>query len=105
MKIFSQLHAFVWESLTANNCNTYFIDGPTRLLIDPGHLNLFGHVETGLAGIGIGVEDIGMVISTHAHPDHLEAVRLFRKTPALFAIHETEWGVVQGMKRQIMATT
>ena len=90
MKIFSQLHAFVWESLTANNCNTYFIDGPTRILIDPGHQNLFGHVETGLANLGVGVADIGMVISIHAYSDHLEAVRLFQKTLALFAIYETE---------------
>lgn len=102
MKIFDQFHAFLWESMTANNCNTYFIDGPTRVLIDPGHLNLFGHVKTGLANLGVGVEDIGMVICTHAHPDHIEAVRLFEKTPAQFAIHETEWQFIQSMKKQIM---
>jgi len=89
--MFDRLHAFFWESMTANNCNTYFIDGPTRILIDPGHLNLFGHVETGLAELGIGIEDIGVVICTHAHPDHIEAVELFKKTSAQFGIHETEW--------------
>ena len=103
MKIFDQLHAFIWESITANNCNTYFIDGPTRVLIDPGHLNLFSYVKTGLANIGVGVEDIGIVICTHAHPDHIEAVRLFKKTSALLAIHETEWQFIQSMKKQIMA--
>lgn len=102
MKIFDQLHAFIWESMTVNNCNTYFIDGPTRVLIDPGHLNLFGHVKTGLANLGVGVEDIGMVICTHAHPDHIEAVRLFKKTPARIAIHKTEWQFIQSMKKQIM---
>ncbi|MDF1592886.1 MAG: MBL fold metallo-hydrolase [Desulfobacterales bacterium] len=103
MKIFDQLYGFLWESMTVNNCNTYFIDGPTRILIDPGHLDLFGHVKTGLKNLGVKVEDIGMVICTHAHPDHIEAVRLFQKTPARIAIHETEWQFIQGMKKQIMA--
>jgi len=40
MKITDNLHAFVWESMAANNCNTYLIDGPTRVLIDPGHSRL-----------------------------------------------------------------
>lgn len=103
MKIFDQLHAFIWESMTANNCNTYFIDGPTRVLIDPGHLELFSHVKSGLADIGVGVEDIGIVICTHAHPDHIEAVRLFNKTSTQIAIHETEWQFIKSMKKQIMA--
>lgn len=103
MKIFSQFHAFIWESMTANNCNTYFIDGPDRVLIDPGHLHLFSHVKTGLANLGVGVEDIGTVICTHAHPDHIEAVRLFNKTFTQFAIHETEWQFIQSMKKHIMA--
>lgn len=30
MNVTHNLHAFVWESRTANNCNTYLIDGPTR---------------------------------------------------------------------------
>ena len=35
----------MWESMEANNCNSYLIDGPPRVLIDPGHLHLFGHVN------------------------------------------------------------
>lgn len=103
MKIFDQLHAFIWESMTANNCNTYLIDGPTRVLIDPGHLGLFSHVKTGLSNLGIGVEDIGMIICTHAHPDHIEAVRQFNGPSARFTLHETEWRFIQGMKPQITA--
>ncbi|MEW6672613.1 MAG: MBL fold metallo-hydrolase [Thermodesulfobacteriota bacterium] len=103
MKLFEPLHAFIWESMTANNCNAYFIDGPTRILIDPGHLNLFGHVETGLKQLRIGIEDIGLVVCTHAHPDHMEAVRLFAKTSAMATLHEIEWQFVQSMKQHIMA--
>ena len=29
MQITNNLHAFIWQSMTANNCNAYFIDGPT----------------------------------------------------------------------------
>ena len=57
MKIFESLHAFIWESMTVNNCNTYFIDGPTRILIDPGHLSYFNHVKTGLADLSVSLED------------------------------------------------
>jgi len=103
MKIFGPLHAFIWESMTVNNCNSFFIDGPTRILIDPGHLTLFGHVKSGLAALGIGVEEIGIVMGTHAHPDHIEAVRLFKKTSARFGMHAIEWQFIQGLKDRIMA--
>jgi flavorubredoxin len=53
MEITPNLHAFVWESTTTNNCNSYFIDGPTRVLIDPGHSRLFDHVELGLKQLGL----------------------------------------------------
>jgi glyoxylase-like metal-dependent hydrolase (beta-lactamase superfamily II) len=59
-------------------------------------------VKTGLTNLGVGMEDIGTVICTHAHPDHIEAVQLFNKTPAQIAIHETEWQFIQSMKKQIM---
>ncbi|MBW2442940.1 MAG: MBL fold metallo-hydrolase [Deltaproteobacteria bacterium] len=91
MEITPNLHAFVWESMTTNNCNTYFIDGPTRVLIDPGHSRLFGHVELGLKQLGLTIDAIDLVICTHAHPDHIEGVQLFKDSPAFFCLHEEEW--------------
>ena len=91
MKILDNLHAFIWQSLTANNCNAYFIDGPTRILIDPGHRALFEHVDLGLKNLGLKTDDIDLVVCTHAHPDHLEAVQLFKKKSALFTLNENEW--------------
>ena len=58
----------------------------TRVLIDPDHLNLFAHVQKGLKSLGMELSDIGLVITTDAHPDHIEAVQLFNKTEALTAI-------------------
>ncbi len=104
MQIFDNLHAFIWESMTVNNCNTYLIDGPTRVLIDPGHRNLFDHVQKGLEELGLGIEDIGLVICTHAHPDHIEAVQLFIEIPALITIHENDWKMVKSMEKHINAS-
>ncbi len=99
MKIFDGLHAFLWSSMSANNCNTYLIDGPARILIDPGHLHLFSHVESGLREAGVSLGEIDLVITTHAHPDHFEAVRLFNDSPALFAMHREDWGILKEMAR------
>lgn len=104
MKVSDQLHAFMWRSATGNNCNAYLIDGQARILIDPGHLQHFEHVQAGLRELGLVNEDIDLVICTHAHPDHLEAAQLFSKLPALFAIHETEWQMAQAMEKRLNAS-
>ena len=98
MQIADKLHAFLWRSSTIHNCNTYSVDGATRVLIDPGHLNLFEHVEGGLKGLGVEIRDIGLVITTHAHSDHIEAVQLFKRTETCTTIHEKEWEFVREMK-------
>ena len=63
MQIVNNLHAFVWQSPTANNCNAYFIDGPCRVLIDPGHRALFEHVDLGLKELGLNTDDIDLVVA------------------------------------------
>jgi len=103
MRITDHIHGFFWESMTQNNCNTYLIDGQTRILIDPGHADLFDHVRSGLDDLGLYLEDIGLVICTHAHPDHIEAVRLFKDTPARFAIGQAEWEWLKSMEKHIEA--
>ncbi len=97
MRVVNNVHAFIWNSLISNNCNTYLIDGPTRILIDPGHIRLFDHVQKGFEELGMKIEDIGLVICTHAHPDHIEAVQLFKDTQALIAFHEKEWQFIKTM--------
>jgi hydroxyacylglutathione hydrolase len=103
MQIVNNLYAFIWQSLTANNCNAYFIDGPTRVLIDPGHRALFEHVERGLRNLGLKTDDIDLIICTHAHPDHLEAVQLFKEKSVLFTLHETEWHWAKTVGKQMSA--
>jgi len=105
MQITDNIHAFEWESMTRNNCNTYLIDGPTKILIDPGHADLFDHVVSGLNSLKITIDDIDLVICTHAHPDHIEAVGLFQDAPARFAIHEKDWELVKSMFKYLGSTT
>ncbi|MDZ7698624.1 MAG: MBL fold metallo-hydrolase [Deltaproteobacteria bacterium] len=97
MHICGNIYGFIWESMTQNNCNTYLIDGSKRILVDPGHLDLFDHVKDGLAELGLGVTDIDLVICTHAHPDHLEAAGLFQETAAQLTYHEADWSLVKTM--------
>ena len=77
MKILDGLYGFIWQSASENNCNSFFIDGAKKILIDPGHRHLFQHVKRGLAQIETTPEQIDVVLVTHGHPDHLEMVGSF----------------------------
>jgi len=101
MQVTGNLHAFTWQSMTTNNCNAYLIDGPSRVLIDPGHRTLFDHVQIGLRQLDLTINDIDLIICTHGHPDHLEAVPLFKDKRALFTLHEDEWHWVEAIGRQM----
>jgi glyoxylase-like metal-dependent hydrolase (beta-lactamase superfamily II) len=90
MKIADKLHAFVWSSPTANNCNAFLIQGSKNILIDPGHRRLFRHIQLGLVDLGLSPEQVDVVIATHGHPDHLEAARAFG-SDALMAISRQEY--------------
>jgi glyoxylase-like metal-dependent hydrolase (beta-lactamase superfamily II) len=103
MKVFNNLHGFMWQSAAANNCNTYLIDGPTRVLIDPGHRNLFVHVERGLEQLGLSVRDIDLIICTHAHPDHIEAAQRLKNNSTLFTLHTDEWQWAATIGKQMSA--
>jgi len=94
MKITDNLYAFLWRNPQANNCNTYLIKGSKTILIDPGHVHLFDYVRSGLMDMNLTPEQIDLIMVTHAHPDHLEAVTLFKK-PTLFTMSLAEFGFVK----------
>jgi glyoxylase-like metal-dependent hydrolase (beta-lactamase superfamily II) len=99
MKIAEQLHGFIWRDPRVNNGNAYFIEGPPRILIDPGHRHLFGQVEAELARLALKPEQMDVVLATHAHPDHLEGLFQF-KEPTVTALGREEYDFVKGMARQ-----
>jgi hydroxyacylglutathione hydrolase len=97
MEITNRIFAFPWLDPTANNCNTYLLRSEKRILVDPGHHHLFQDVEDHLARLSLSVQDIDVVIITHAHPDHMESVRRFIGTNALIAVHQLEMEFVREM--------
>lgn len=105
MQILNNLHGFIWNSMTANNANTYLIDGKTPVLIDPGHAHLFQHVHQGLEELGRDLHDIGVIICTHAHPDHIEGVQMFEQTASQFVMHEEDWKLVKSAENLICETS
>jgi hydroxyacylglutathione hydrolase len=95
MKIFDDLHAFLWLNPAENNCNAFFIDGEKRILVDPGHYHLFGHVREELAGLSLTPDEIDIVIITHGHPDHMEGIKIFEATSTMIAIHAAEMDFIK----------
>ncbi len=93
VKVFEGLYGFIWEDYSQNNCNTYFIDSSKKIIVDPGHAHLFGHVERGLSALGVEVGDIDIVLATHGHPDHIESVLLF-KEPTKLTMNLKEYGYI-----------
>ncbi len=101
MKIFDGMHAFLWTNPQANNCNTFFIDGEKKILVDPGHHQLFGHIHDGLSRLSLGPQDIDLVIITHGHPDHMEAVKRFAGTSTSIAIPSIEMDFIRDLPPQM----
>ena len=97
MKILDGLHAFLWDNPQANNCNTFLIDGEKKILVDPGHRQLFGHVHDGLYRLSIDPQDIDLVIITHGHPDHMEAIKIFAGTSTSIAIPAIEMDFIRSL--------
>ncbi|MCE5334771.1 MAG: MBL fold metallo-hydrolase [Desulfobacteraceae bacterium] len=95
MKICDGLYVFPWTSMSANNCNTYLIDGPARILIDPGHFHLFENVAVQLKALGIELSDIDLVLVTHGHPDHFEAVKHFKTQRSMFCVSLEDYRMIE----------
>ena len=100
MEIFNNLHAFLWNNPTANNCNTFLIKGEKKILIDPGHYHLMNHIQEGLSDLSLTLEDIDLVIITHAHPDHIEGINAFTGSSTLIAVSKNDMDLLQGVTPQ-----
>jgi len=86
VKLTGDLYAFPWEGYE-NNCNTYFLGGEVGLLVDPGHLRFVDGLLDRLLADGIAPEDLRLVLVTHSHPDHMEAVPRFVEAGVPVALH------------------
>jgi hydroxyacylglutathione hydrolase len=101
MKLTENLYAYVWQG-NDNNCNTFLfanvLDGKKHIIIDPGHATTpyfhepaFEILNAEIAKDGLKSGDIGLVILTHAHPDHTESAAKFKNlSRALIAISKDD---------------
>jgi glyoxylase-like metal-dependent hydrolase (beta-lactamase superfamily II) len=95
MEISENLHAFTWNDPSANNCNSFFIDGSKKILIDPGHYHLFAHVEKELKMLSLGPGDMDLAVITHGHPDHMEGIRILVDSGCPVAVHKVEMDFIR----------
>jgi hydroxyacylglutathione hydrolase len=77
MRLLNDFYIYPWTSFQENNCNTIFIDGDIPVIIDPGHIHLFDHVNEGMARDGKSIDSVKCLLCTHSHPDHIEAIDRF----------------------------
>lgn len=86
VKLIDSLYCYIWQGM-GNNCNTSVFKGVLKgdkphVIVDPGHIvnetreHCLESLEEALRKDDIKIEDIGLIINTHSHPDHCEANEL-----------------------------
>ena len=101
VKLTEHFYCYVWQG-RGNNCNAVLWPSVLRgehphVLVDPGHARnelgepCFDSLSQAMEKDGFKMEDIGLVIGTHSHPDHIEATDLVvKKSGALFTLSREE---------------
>jgi len=94
-------YCYIWQG-RGNNCNTCLFTNVLRgefphVIIDPGQINnelgeaCFEHLVRAMEGDGFRVDDIGLIINTHSHPDHCQANEaIIQKSQAWVTLSEEE---------------
>jgi len=95
MKLDTDLYSYIWKSAAENNCNSFFIGGDLPVIVDPGHQHLVKNLIKLMEKDENRFEDVRVIIATHGHPDHLEAIQTFARAGVQVAIHEEEWKFLQ----------
>lgn len=68
------IYAYPWQNLFENNCNSYILGEDRAILVDVGHQRHVNHLLQGMEQDGISLDSVDLIIITHCHPDHHEAV-------------------------------
>jgi glyoxylase-like metal-dependent hydrolase (beta-lactamase superfamily II) len=101
VKLAENCYCYVWQG-RGNNCNAVLWPSVLRgehphVLIDPGHIrnelgeSCFDSLAQAMDKDGFKTKDVGLVIGTHCHPDHIEAADLVvEKSGALFTLSREE---------------
>jgi glyoxylase-like metal-dependent hydrolase (beta-lactamase superfamily II) len=101
VQVGENLYCYVWRG-RGNNCDAILWPSVLRgerphVLVDPGHVRnelgetCFDSLTQVMAKDGFKIEDVGLVIATHSHPDHIEATELVvEKSGALYTLSREE---------------
>lgn len=102
IKIGQNFYCYIWTG-RGNNCNASLLHHALRgeqsdILVDPGHINnewgeaCFDSLTQAMVGDGFEIEDVGLVICTHCHPDHFEAAEsVVKRSNAQVALSREEY--------------
>ncbi|MGB4220344.1 MAG: MBL fold metallo-hydrolase [Smithellaceae bacterium] len=90
MKYGDDIYVYEWANYFDNNCNSYYIGGGVKALIDPGLTRYLPDLLNRMANDGIKKKDIKYVINTHSHPDHFQGSELFDPDKVGIALHRKE---------------
>ncbi len=96
MRFSEDVYVYEWNDYFDNNCNSFYIGGEIRALIDPGLSRYVPQLLEQMRADGIDPDDIRYVINTHSHPDHFEGSSLFSGTEVKIALHAEELDFLNG---------
>lgn len=101
VRLGENIYCYIWMG-RGNNCNASLLTHVLRgerphVLIDPGHIknelgeSCFDSLSQAMEKDGFKVEDVGLVVGTHCHPDHFEAAQtVVDRSGALLALSHEE---------------
>jgi hydroxyacylglutathione hydrolase len=101
MKLADDIYAYEWTHYYDNNCNSFYIGGNVKALIDPGLKAYLPNLLESMENDGIMRSDIRYIINTHSHPDHFEGSELFSNSGVQIAMHEDEIAFMNGLGPRI----
>ena len=82
------------------NSNTIIIDGPEKLIIDPGRRSSWPELAGKIEADGLNPADLKMALFTHGHPDHMAAGQfLSRQYGTVLALHRLDAEYARGEGR------
>ena len=97
MKLKDDIYVYEWTNYFDNNCNSYYIGGEVKALIDPGLTRYLPDLLNQMAADGIRKEDISYIINTHSHPDHFQGSELFDTETVKIALHKKDLEFLKGV--------
>jgi len=101
MKLTDDIYVYEWTNYFDNNCNSYYIGGEVKALIDPGLTRYLPDLLNQMAADGVKKEDIRYVINTHSHPDHFQGSELFDPETVKIALHAKELEFLRGVGSEL----